>query len=91
MKITVFTDVMPCSLPDTANILEEGRSDEEEKKRRMNKKCSGFVFCGHNKGYIKVAGDMGHQLSFYSPEQHKAKVRHFLETSETEEHTVLPQ
>jgi hypothetical protein len=40
---------------------------------------------------MKLASDMGDQLSFYSPEQHKAKVRHLLETSETEQHTMLPQ
>jgi hypothetical protein len=37
MKITVFRDVMPCSLPDIANILEEGgrgKWEEVRKKRR---------------------------------------------------------
>lgn len=79
----------PCSLSDIVNIYEDGGSEEEEKRRK--KKCSGFILSGHSTGYMKVASDMGDKLSFYSPEQHKAKERHFLETSETEKHIVLPQ
>jgi hypothetical protein len=57
----------------------------------MNKKCGGLALSGHSTSYMKVASDMGDQLSFYSPEQHRAKVHHFLQTSETEQQTMLPQ
>jgi hypothetical protein len=40
---------------------------------------------------MKGASDMGNQFSFYSPEQCKAKARHFLETSETEQRNTLRQ
>jgi hypothetical protein len=46
---------------------------------------------GHGIGYMKVASDRDKQLSFYLPEQQKAKACHFWETSETEQHKMLPQ
>jgi hypothetical protein len=38
MDNAVFWDVVPCSLPDIANILEEGGRREREKVRKKNKR-----------------------------------------------------
>jgi hypothetical protein len=50
---------------------------------RTNKKTSGLVLSDRIIGCVTAAVHVGDKLRFYSPEQHKAKVRHFSETSET--------